>query len=80
MWSTTVDAPTSPILNRDGLIAKVTDEEPVTWEQACSLVDAAALNGTSDPNVDLQDLIANNRAGPNEEPLSIEEILANYSR
>jgi hypothetical protein len=51
----------------------------VTWEQACSLLDAAAVNGTSDPNLDFQDLIANNRAGPNEEPLSIEEILANYS-
>ncbi|MBO0767572.1 MAG: hypothetical protein J2O48_02690 [Solirubrobacterales bacterium] len=44
-----------------------------------ALLERVDERGTSDPDLTLQEALAGNRAGPDEEELSVEEILEQYS-
>lgn len=78
-WSNTVDAPVSPVLDRSALVELLEAEDQLTFSQADQLLTLADDNGTSDPATDLETLLETNRAGPNEESLTVEEILRRYT-
>ena len=77
-WSDTVDAPVSPVLDRDGLAAFLLAHDDVPPVVARKLLRAADETGTSDPARDLAALLADNSAGPGGTWLSAEEIIRQY--
>lgn len=79
LWSNTVDAPVSPVMDRQGLVEHLTEHEQVTYEKAVAIVDAAERDGTSDPSQPRDEVMARNRAGPNEEALGVQGIIDPYS-
>lgn len=78
VWSNTVDAPTSEVTDADGLV-QVLRERRIEDVEARAAVDQAQRTGVSDPDWTVPDVLADNRAGPDEECLSIDEILEQYS-
>ena len=79
LWSNTVDAPVSPVLDRDHLIEFLLEREEVTYDKAAAIVDAAEQHGTSDPSLTAEEVLANNRAGKSEETLDVPSMIALYS-
>ena len=77
-WSDTVDAPVSPVLDRDGLAAFLLAHDALPPAAAHELLRAADETGTSDPAQSLADLLADNSAGPGGTWLSTEEIIRQY--
>ena len=47
--------------------------------KATALMDRVDQQGTSDPDLTVVEALAGNRAGPNEEELSVAEILERYA-
>jgi|SRR5215210_500742 len=76
-WSNTVDAPVTCVMGREE-IRRNLEEHNVPYAQAVRLLDLVDQSGTSDPGVDLTTLLDENRAGPDEEWLSKDEILRAY--
>lgn len=79
VWSNTVDAPVSGVMNAEELVAHLVEHEQVSYTEALAVVEAANRDGTSDPAQPLSELLATNRAGPSEETLDVEGIVARYS-
>jgi hypothetical protein len=79
IWSNTVDAPASPVMDRQHLVEHLADHEQVSYQEAVEIVDAAERDGTSDPSQPLTEVLAGNRAGPNEEALDALGIVVRYS-
>lgn len=79
VWSDTIDAPVSSVLGRADLVEFLSHGADVAPAAAIAAVAAAELSGTSDPQRDLADVIASNRAGPGETHLEPEEIITAYS-
>lgn len=77
-WSNTTDAPVSYVTGRDELIRQLESEDGVSYSQAAHLLEVADETGTSDPNVNLANLLDNNRAGPDESWLTADEIVRQY--
>lgn len=44
-----------------------------------ALLARADAHGTSDPDLTLEEVLADNRAGPNEETLTLEQIIDQYA-
>jgi hypothetical protein len=78
VWSNTVDAPVSPILDRPGLTRHLIDRLDISQDMAESLLRNADANGTSAPGVTLDEVIRTNRAGPGESRLTLAELLGKY--
>jgi hypothetical protein len=79
-WSNTTDSPVRPVMDRDQLKDDLGRSDllgPAVIDELLARVDA---RGTSDPDLSVSEVIATNRAGPNEEPLTVEEILDRYTR
>jgi len=51
----------------------------VSEERATHLVRTAVASGTSDPAVDLDEILRTNRAGPRETTLTVVELLRLYT-
>jgi|SRR6478752_6488442 len=79
-WSNTTDAPVSHVMTRSEALEHLRDEDALDSDDALRLLDRADTIGTSDPAVDLDVLLATNRAGPGESRLSPSEILQHYKR
>jgi hypothetical protein len=79
LWSDTVDAPVTPVLGRTAIISFLESEHHVTWEAADSLVRTADESATSDPTRNLSEVVDQNRAGPGESNLSLDELISAYS-
>ena len=79
LWSNTVDAPISPVLDRDGLVDHLVEHEEVTYEEAVAMVATAESHGTSDRDVPLSRVLGTNRAGPGEQRLGVDQIIEAYS-
>jgi hypothetical protein len=79
VWSNTVDAPVSPVMDREQLVDHLARHEQVTYDEAVAIVDVAERDGTSDSSQPLDGVLARNRAGPNEEALDARGIVARYS-
>jgi hypothetical protein len=47
-------------------------------EEAASLLAVVDSNGTSDPGVTIADIVRSNRAGPDDNALSLEQIIEQY--
>jgi hypothetical protein len=77
-WSNTTDAPVSCVMGRDELIRQLESDEQVAFSQAVHLLDVADETGTSDADINLASLLANNRAGPDERRLTVDEIVRQY--
>lgn len=83
IWSTVVDAPITPLMNREELrgvlIAELGSNRALAFEdrmQRVALRGCSARNGTTKA-----DLLRFNKAGPNETHLATEaEIVAEYSK
>lgn len=75
VWSDTVDAPVSHVMERTAMIEHLVVTGGIGYLEALTLVDTAERDGVSDPTVKLAQVIAANRAGVAEEFLSIEEII-----
>lgn len=78
VWSNTLDAPTSPVMGRAAMRDTLTSRPGTGHEQAAQLLDVADEFGTSDPAIDIDTLLRENRAGPGESPLTVEQILVAY--
>lgn len=78
VWSNTVDAPTTKVMDADGLV-QVLLERGIEYVEARAAVDQAQRTGVSDPDWTVPDVLADNRAGPHEECLSIDGILELHS-
>jgi hypothetical protein len=77
IWSNTVDAPVSHVMDRDALVEHVTASgEPL--ERAQQLAELADEVGLSDPSTTLDAVLATNRAGSGESRLSVADILRQY--
>jgi hypothetical protein len=79
IWSNTVDAPVSAVMDRKALVGYLIGQEQVSYSEAVSMVDAAEREGTSDPSQPLDHVLAHNRAGHDEQALDAAEIVARYS-
>lgn len=79
VWSNTVDAPVSAVMDAERLVAHLVEREQVSYAEAMAVVEAAVEHGTSDPAQPLSELLRANRAGPGEETLDAEGIVAWYS-
>jgi hypothetical protein len=79
IWSNAVDAPVSGVMDREHLIHHLTERDQVSYEETIAIVDGAERDGTSDPSQPLAEVLAGNRAGPNEEALDPHQIIARYT-
>lgn len=79
-WSNTVDAPVSPVLPRHEMIAFLDREHPISYLEAAHALELADQHGTNDPSTDLAEVLATNRAGDNEQALTLDEILRMYRK
>ena len=79
LWSNTVDAPVSPVMDERRLVKFLVEHEQVSYDDAVALVGAARRDGTSDPSQPLSEVLASNRAGPGEERLDVAAIISRYS-
>ncbi len=80
-WSTVVDAPVSEAMNLDelsGYIRNRYGEEGI--DQLPARIARAVEKGTSciGPSYTFDDIVAGNRAGPDEAELSRDELIAEY--
>jgi hypothetical protein len=66
-------------MDKEHLVEHLADHEQVSHQEAVEMVDAAERDGTSDPSQPLSEVLAGNRAGPNEEALDPVGIVARYS-
>lgn len=79
-WSTIVDAPVTYILTRKEML-KYLDERygTVSFEENRERLDRTDKNGTSFHEMThAEELICSNRAGENEEKITLEQILERY--
>jgi hypothetical protein len=67
-------------MTRSEVLEYLREEEALDHDEALHLLDRSDATGTSDPAVDLDSLLATNRAGPGESRLSPSEILQHYKR
>jgi hypothetical protein len=65
-------------MTRDLIRESLEREDSLTPHDAETLLQRVDANGTSDPALLLDELLAANRAGINEESLTIDEILDQY--
>ena len=79
-WSNTTDSPVSYVMAREELITFLASEEAVPYEQAVHILDVAEERGVSRPDLDLADVLAANRAGDDEDRISVQEIVRRYRR
>jgi hypothetical protein len=79
LWSNTVDAPVSWVMNRDQMIGRLEEEQVGTTEHIIELVTTVDRTGSSDPARPLAEVLAENRAGPGETWLSMEEIVQAFA-
>jgi len=80
-WSTASDAPATYLLTREELKTYIQEEYgrqgSLDFEERMSLVERQGHSIQRD-GVSVESLVAHNRAGPDEECLSIEEIIELY--
>jgi hypothetical protein len=81
LWSDTVDAPVSPVLSRDVLLSELQSEYELSADEALWTIDDAEAHGTSYEGLGLEGMVLDeNRAGPDEERLTLHEIIEQYNR
>jgi hypothetical protein len=79
LWSNTVEAPVGWVMNRDQMIGRLEEEQVGTIEQIIELLRTVDLTGSSDPARPFSEVLAENRAGPGETWLSVEEIVQAFA-
>jgi hypothetical protein len=79
LWSNTVDAPVSWVMNRDRMIDKLEAEQGGNSEHIIELLTTVDRTGSSDLATPLAEVLAENRAGPSERWLSVEEIVQAFA-
>src|SRR5580692_819178 len=78
LWSDTVDAPVTAVLGRNAIVSLLESEHHATWEAADGLVRMADDFGTSDSARNLSEVVSQNRAGPGESNLTLDELISAY--
>lgn len=66
-------------MDRERLIEHLSQREQLTYDKPVAIVDAAERDGTSDPSQPLDEVLAGNRAGSNEQALDAQGIIDRYS-
>lgn len=77
IWSTIVDAPITYAQRREDMIALLSARNDNDWDWAVQAVAEADRNGANHGET-LKSVLAGNRAGPNEERLTLAQILEMY--
>lgn len=77
-WSDTTDAPASHVMTKAEASDALQTDDGLASDEVERLIGQADTTGTSDPAVSLDALLATNRAGTNEESLSLSDILSEY--
>jgi hypothetical protein len=62
----------------EAMVEYLRSRDGVSEERAMDLVRTAVASGTSDPAVDLDQVLRSNRAGPGETTLTLAELLRLY--
>jgi hypothetical protein len=78
LWSRTVDAPTSGLLDRAAIVRHIVDHRDLHIDEAESLLEVVDANGTSDPTFSVSDIVGSNRAGTDGSALTLEQIIEQY--
>lgn len=76
--STTTDSPVGPVTTRDGILQTLRSDDQLTAAAADDVLRCVDEYGTSDPALSFDELLAGNRAGPDECRLTAAEIVERY--
>ena len=66
-------------MNREQMIGRLEEDQDGTTEQIIEMLATVDRTGSSDPTRPLADVLAENRAGPGETWLSVEEIVRAFT-
>jgi hypothetical protein len=61
-------------------LGHLASKRQVSFAQAAHLLKSADIDGSSDPDATVAGLLANNRAGPGESRLTVDEIVRQYRK
>lgn len=78
IWSDTVDAPVTAVMDRTRAVVHLENVAGLAANEVGLLMDQVDLTGISDSTRTVDSLLATSRAGPEEEHLSLSELLRRY--